>query len=263
MRLQILSDLHNEFLAVDGEPVPDVPATGADLLILAGDVDHGVEAVHWAARQAERLGVPVLLVPGNHEYYHGVFPDTLEAMRRAASGTGVSVLDCDEWRHPAGGLRVLGTTLWTDYGASVEEDAGECMRQAEMAMADYRFIGLPDGGPLTALRLLERFRESARWLRQQLDSPWEGHTVVVSHTAPSPRCAHPHYGLDTLSACFVVDMEALIDPRRVQLWVHGHTHANTDLVINGVRVVSNQRGYPGELLPEGPAFAMNRVVTVG
>lgn len=33
---------------------------------------------------------------------------------------------------------------------------------------------------------------------------------------------------------------------RVALWVHGHTHTSVDFEMAGTRVVSNQRGYPGE-----------------
>ena len=61
MELHILSDLHLEM----GNYTPTVPA--ADLVILAGDIHKGAQAVRWAFREYPQL--PVLLVPGNHEYY--------------------------------------------------------------------------------------------------------------------------------------------------------------------------------------------------
>lgn len=59
MRLQLLSDLHLETESFTPEPAPD-----AELLVLAGDVDSG-----WGGLQKFRdWPVPVLYVPGNHEY---------------------------------------------------------------------------------------------------------------------------------------------------------------------------------------------------
>ncbi len=55
MKVQILSDLHNEFHRARNVPVPDIEDAGADLIILAGDIDVGLEGVRWAIEQSERL----------------------------------------------------------------------------------------------------------------------------------------------------------------------------------------------------------------
>ena len=62
MRLHIFSDLHLEFAPL--EP----PDTGADVVILAGDIHLQTRGVGWAAETFRR---PVIYVPGNHEYYGG------------------------------------------------------------------------------------------------------------------------------------------------------------------------------------------------
>ena len=59
MKIQIVSDLH---LGLAPCVIPDV---GADLLILAGDIHRPVEAMNWA----KSLPMPIIYVPGNHEYY--------------------------------------------------------------------------------------------------------------------------------------------------------------------------------------------------
>ena len=61
MKLHILSDLHTEF--ADFSP----PETDADVVVLAGDIGVGTGGIDWAARQLPVL--PVIYVPGNHEYY--------------------------------------------------------------------------------------------------------------------------------------------------------------------------------------------------
>ena len=63
MRLRILSDLHLEHYA-QGLDLPDVEA---DAVILAGDIYTGTQGLVWAAERF--AGVPVLYVPGNHEFY--------------------------------------------------------------------------------------------------------------------------------------------------------------------------------------------------
>ena len=72
MKIQLLSDLHLE-VHPHFEPTP---APGADVLVLAGDVgsyqsgSQLVDADFGLARFSPKLGwpVPVLFVPGNHEY---------------------------------------------------------------------------------------------------------------------------------------------------------------------------------------------------
>ena len=59
MRLQLLSDLHMESEAYEPDPAP-----GAELLVLAGDIDST-----WAGLERFRgWPVPVLFVAGNHEF---------------------------------------------------------------------------------------------------------------------------------------------------------------------------------------------------
>ena len=58
MKLQLLSDLHLETESYD-----PVPAPGAELLVLAGDIDSGWGGYERFARRP----VPVVVVAGNHE----------------------------------------------------------------------------------------------------------------------------------------------------------------------------------------------------
>ena len=63
------------------------------------------------------------------------------------------------------------------------------------------------------------------------------------------------HGFSTnLENLFVDDSTAAI-----HTWVYGHTHFNADQIIEGVRVCSNQRGYPGQ---ESKTYRPNYVVEV-
>ena len=66
LRLLILSDLHLEIAAF-------VPPKGLefDVVILAGDIHNpGSKVIQWARRTSVfGESVPIIVVPGNHEYY--------------------------------------------------------------------------------------------------------------------------------------------------------------------------------------------------
>jgi len=254
LRLHILSDLHLSCGALE------VPRHDADVVILAGDVARPREAIAWAAG----LGKPVIFVAGNHEFYGGSIAGTPEALRRAALGTAVRVLDCGEAF--IGGVRFLGATLWTDFllcGAGKGRD--EAMREALLRMRDFTRIRLSDDGPAPFMPAdsAELFRAHAAWLERSLAEPHDGPTVVVTHHAPSPGSIHPRFAGSPLNACFVSDAERLLDGSRAALWVHGHTHDSHDYVRNGTRVVCNPRGYSRSGVNENPRFDPGFRVALG
>ncbi|MES1949762.1 metallophosphoesterase [Salinisphaera sp. S4-8] len=69
--------------------------------------------------------------------------------------------------------------------------------------------------------------------------------VVISHFSPTFSMQNPSFAGDALTSYFQNDLDELIG-LGVSLWVYGHNHHSCDRVVSGTRVVSNQRGYPGE-----------------
>ena len=67
MKIRVLSDLHLE----NDEPEL-IPHAQADLIVLAGDIHNHAAGPRWAAQTFDGA-VPVVYVPGNHEYYDGEF----------------------------------------------------------------------------------------------------------------------------------------------------------------------------------------------
>src|SRR5947209_4396695 len=111
MKVQILSDLHLEF------DLPEaIPAVDADIVILAGDIHNGGDGIRWANRIFPAK-VPIVYVPGNHEYYAQVMPEATRKMNEAATASDkqIHVLDRKGIILPDLALRVLGVTLWTDF----------------------------------------------------------------------------------------------------------------------------------------------------
>jgi hypothetical protein len=108
---------------------------------------------------------------------------------------------------------------------------------------DFRVIRRDDDEVFSADDSARLFDRNAAWLAAELARPFDGPTVVITHHAPSPRSVHPRFAGSPLNAAFVSDLEHLIDPAHVKLWIHGHTHDSFDYTVNGVRVVCNPRGY--------------------
>src|ERR1051325_8820842 len=112
MRVLYFSDVHIEIRERDVSspwsarlPLgygPDLSrfAGAVDLLVLAGDIGRvhstrNVSPLTYAGQAADFLGSPVVLVPGNHEYYRGSFDEDRTALLTARR-PGVTVLDRGE-----------------------------------------------------------------------------------------------------------------------------------------------------------------------
>ena len=181
MKLNILSDLH---LSQGEMPLP---GERADLVILAGDVARPARAIAWATRIAR----PVLYVAGNHEFYGGTIEDTPAELKRLAAGSNVTVLDRDTVT--IDGVRFLGATLWTDFGAAGEGEAREAaMREARRFMRDFSVVRA-GGAPFTPEASTALFARDAAWLEARLAEPHRGPTVVITHHAPSLRSVHARF----------------------------------------------------------------------
>ncbi|MGJ4913303.1 hypothetical protein ACQR10_06265 [Bradyrhizobium sp. HKCCYLRH2060] len=57
--------------------------------------------------------MPIVMVMGNHEYYHRTYPEELTLVRAEAARFGVHLLENDVV--VLAGVRFAGATLWTDH----------------------------------------------------------------------------------------------------------------------------------------------------
>ncbi|MEX2523705.1 MAG: metallophosphoesterase [Gammaproteobacteria bacterium] len=265
MKLHILSDLHNEFLR-DREPPPshpwkgEIPDTDADVVILAGDIDTGLEGIAWSGRESRRLRKDVVYVAGNHEFYRHEYYSLKERIAAQVEGIPVHFLDCGVCVFDD--VRVIGLTLWTDYAADAAMPRDLAMFHAGRSMVDHQLIRIRSQDndrkfePADALSL---HRAERQWLEAQLKQPYAGKTVVVSHHAPHPMCENPAFPDSPINTAFYSDLEAIIAAYDIDLWVYGHTHSSLDVQMYGTRIVSNQAGYPGENVKD---FSPDRLVEI-
>ncbi|MES2089159.1 MAG: metallophosphoesterase [Pseudomonadota bacterium] len=242
MKIQVLSDLHLE----TEEFTPQV-APQADLLVLAGDVDST-----WAGLSLfENWPVPVLYIPGNHEFDGRDIDAALQGLRVRCQQLGLCLLERDTVviTAPDGRrIRFVGTTRWSDFDLFGEDQRPKSMRAASYYVRVMRSTrgGLPfDPEAVRAESLACR-----DWLAQTLatpptaNAPWDT-TVVITHYGPSLRSADPRYGQQpgTASFCNADDDLMPFTP----LWIHGHLHCRHDYTVphaQGLtKVISNARGH--------------------
>lgn len=238
MKLHILSDLHIEFGAFDP------PDTGADIIVLAGDIGVGLEGLRWA--EAHFSDTPVIYVPGNHELYHHDIT-LIDELKARAKGP-IRVLDNDEIE--IDGVRFLGCVLWTDFSLFGEADKWFSMQQAHQGMNDFAIIQ-NDGRRFTPEDAVQLHAASRNWLAKKLAEPFSGKTVVVTHHCPSSRSVPLRFARDLLTPAFASNLEGLMDGEQVALWIHGHIHDPFDYEVNGTQVVCNPRGYMSHALAVG------------
>ena len=242
MKIQLLSDLH-----LETEVFTPRPAPGADLLVLAGDVDSP-----WAGLQHfADWPVPVLFVPGNHEFDRRDVDEALAGLRARCDALGVTLLEREAHVLTATDgrrIRFLGTTRWCDFDLFGEKERPRAMRAASYFVNVMR--STRGGNPFDPVAVREEALRCRAWLAAELDrlptadKPWDV-TVVVTHFGPSLRSADPRYGRQPGTASFCNADDDLL--AGAQLWIHGHLHCRHDYLVphaGGVtRVVSNARGH--------------------
>jgi hypothetical protein len=270
MKIQLLSDLH-----LESQPEVRVPpAPGAELLVLAGDIgsyqrgSRLTDADFGLAQFSPLRGwpVPVLYVPGNHEYDNLDFDEAQARLRDTCERLGITWLEREVF--VAGAVRFVGTTLWADFDAlalqpgqpPVDTARRLKLRHKGFRAADFylsKMAGTRGGQPLLAPQWRELALECEAWLRDALAQPFAGTTVVVTHFAPSLRSADPRYGITPGTAAFCNSLDDLLP--LAQWWLHGHLHCQHDYVERGCRVVANTLGYAARGEQEGfrPEFVLD------
>ena len=264
MHIQLLSDLHLE----ENSAFQPQRAPGADVLVLAGDIGsyQGGSALSALGDEDFGLGrfadwpVPVIVVPGNHEYDTLDFDATHARLRATCERLGLIWLERETI--VLHGVRFVGTTLWADFDALAPRGPTASLadqlqaRHKAFRAADYylRIAATTRGGaPFLAEQIREHALVCQAWLRDALAQPFDGPTVVVTHFAPSLRSADPRYGLRPGTAGFCNALDDLLP--QADLWLHGHLHCAIDWRDDSgrCRVVANPLGY--EKKGEQAAFA--------
>ncbi|MEJ2608705.1 MAG: metallophosphoesterase [Candidatus Thiodiazotropha sp.] len=236
MKVRLYSDLHIEFDKFEAS------SKGADVMVLAGDIDIGVRGVEWI--KSLNFNCPVIYVLGNHEYYKNKYPSLIHKIKEAANGTNIHVLENDSIE--LDGVRFHGTTLWTNFELfGNPRIAGyEC----QQVMTDFKKIRKePSYSKLRSIDVAIIHNQSLRWLSNSLRQSDSAVNIVVTHHAPSIKSVPDRYKGQRITAAYASDLSSFVAEHKPDYWLHGHVHSSASYHLDSCHVICNPRGYQGDL----------------
>ena len=243
MKIRLLSDLHME-----GCPFNFVPGE-EDVVVLAGDII--TKARHFAILDQIPNTTPVILVPGNHEYYHDDFHEINTQIRKnVAKFENVHFLFNEEV--VLDGVHIFGGPMFTNCALQATPHTTFLV---ERCINDFRLISI-DGNRWNIYDHMDQYTLFVSALEKWLQETEGEKRCVVTHFVPHELAIHPIYKGNEMNAYFTVDMDRYMG--QVPLWMFGHTHASCDLEVNGTRLIANPRGYGNE----NPDFNRNLIVEI-
>lgn len=238
MRIRVLSDLHLEFCNKSPDEVLRlIPRGKQDVVIIAGDITtshddkKGVDHLITVGRHFAEI--PVLIVAGNHEYYHGESVDKTDYMLERATHFCNNLVFLNAAHRPSvviDDIVFIGCTLW--FPQKTTTDICKSM------LTDYSII------PKLGDWVHERHINSTITLRSEVES-LSDHTkfVVITHHLPFDFLISDRFRGDRLNCFFSAGMPNNILPRMPELWVHGHSHDSIDETVADCRFIRNPYGY--------------------
>lgn len=274
MRFWIFSDLHLEVQKIS---LPSVAPAGVDAILCAGDLCQSHQLSYWAEKIVSKYNLPLVLVPGNHEFFEGqsanarIMRHKRNAMQQLAQASirwpqRLTVID--DSTTLIGDVQIIGGTLWTDFklDAVSERDVAWRMNDAISMAPDFSNIYTSPEKKLTPQSALKMHRKTRAFIREQLEQASGRKTLVLSHHLPHPACTPEAYVGNKSNFLYASSAEAFgeifASDNAPALWVCGHTHQKVDVVVGKTRIVGNPKGYQVDSHERENGFRWDFVIDV-
>lgn len=105
MNFQIISDLHGRINRMEINKK-------ADILLFAGDSSENLDITF---KMLNLSTIPVLFIPGNHEFYHKDYYDTYMRLRDFCDKSNGNIIFLDNNVVEIDNYQIIGNTLWSDF----------------------------------------------------------------------------------------------------------------------------------------------------
>ena len=250
LRLQIVSDLHLEFLSQD--QVVEVAdrvsyRTSAEVLLLAGDIcslsNNSVNNLYTFLDFVNTRYNYILYVLGNHEYY-GTSREEVSNVTRKIVGKIPNIFILENSSITINNVTFYGTTLW--FEETVE--AGMYRHY----LNDYRCIKdfTPDLWCRKALFYIRNISDD------------ENKKVLITHHVPHSRFISEKYVGNKMNCFYLNEIGKYLD--KFDLVTFGHSHDSVDYQFsNRTKAISNPRGYVEDRSNEGSNSKFQYQLIVG
>lgn len=262
MKIALGSDLHLEFGDLEF-----TNTDSADVLVLAGDImiaqdlyDHTTESIQNSISLGNKLGDRqkdaikyrnflglasaqfnhVIMIAGNHEFYHGRWHQALDTLRNECNQFH-NVYFLENQVKEINDVLFVGATLWTD----MNKDDWFTKQHVKQNMSDFTIIKNDKNNyrNINPDDVIYRHTKSLEFIKATIANTSKK-TVVVTHHAPSELSIADHYKNQyMLNGAYRSNLEEVIMDSNIALWCHGHMHDMFDYMLGNTRVVCNPRGY--------------------
>ena len=235
MRLAWATDIHLNFVApTEAEAFcRSVLDSGAEALLVAGDIAEAPSVTAWLRFIEERVQRPMFFVLGNHDYYRGSIADVRTRIQ-ALVERSLRL----RWLHQEDtALPLTARTALIGHGAWADGRYGDYANSA-VVLNDHLlipdFFGLDHWGRLRLMQVLAE--EAATHARRLLPPALESfeHVIFLTHAPPFVEvCLHdghftdryhlPHFSCKAVGDALYEIMSAR--PDRALTVLCGHTHS--------------------------------------
>ena len=229
MKVQIVSDLHLEFLSYNQvvEIADRISYNNtAEVLILPGDIcsfaNHSSSNLCYFLGLMRKRYPHIIYVLGNHEHY-GTSKKNIENLQsNLFEGLNIHILENNSVC--IGDINFYGTTLW------FEENVDTSMNR--YYMNDYRCIQDfdPDAWSRKAIQFIKSIPND------------EGKKILITHHVPHSRFISEKYVGNDMNCFYLNEVGKFLD--KFDLVTFGHSHESVDYQFSDrCRAISNPRGY--------------------
>lgn len=247
MKLRLLSDLHHE----GGAHKELYKTQGEDVLVIAGDLNVGANAVWGDLKRFAEEQPNIVYVMGNHTFYRQDYHDTCRKLEDWAKYTSIKILNPGTVFYDpklkklvhlptSDSIAIIGGCLWTNFRNNELSKLA-----ARTGINDFRLIKYDNRyfSPDDAARL---FEQQYGYIKLQCETI-KTKKLIVTHFLPAVECIDPQYigcATSTLNDYFANDLGDWISYlENVPLFLHGHTHSNVNVQLGNTVIRANPYGY--------------------
>jgi predicted phosphodiesterase len=247
MRIQYISDIHLEFLKKFNISKIFSPQKDVDVLCLCGDIGYPFSKEYeMMLIHSSKHWKKTFLIAGNHEYYnenkkfigdkflvkHSMEENQNKIKSIIKDNNLENITFLDNSYEDYQGYRFIGSTLWSKLPENPEKKINDFYCIKDMTVEKYNQL----------------HKDSLYFLELEMSKSEENPIVMLTHHMPSYTLIDEKYKtprMEPYNMYFASELDYLIKPP-IKLWLYGHTHSESDTIINGVRLCCNPGGYPLE-----------------